>query len=174
MTPHAPTPPPALGGDGVEWVVEAFGCDAARLASVDALAGLLDAIVDALALRPVAPALWHRFPAPGGVTGLVLLAESHLAVHTFPEHGSLCLNLFCCAPRPAWAWEDGLARHVGAERVTVRRLARRYGAEAAAVDVAAADETGARGAPPDINMPPVAAPSVTLRPHAGPLAPIER
>ena len=174
MTPHAPAPP-ALGGDGVEWVVEAFGCDAARLASVDALAGLLDAMIAALALRPVAPALWHRFPAPGGVTGLVLLAESHLAVHTFPEHGSLCLNLFCCAPRPAWAWEDGLARHVGAGRVTVRRLARRYGAEEAAADVtAAADVASARGAPPDINMAPVAAPPVTLLPHDGPLAPLER
>jgi S-adenosylmethionine/arginine decarboxylase-like enzyme len=31
-------------------------------------------------------------------TGLVLFAESHLAVHSFPEHGSLTLNLFCCRP----------------------------------------------------------------------------
>ena len=112
--------------NGVEWIVEAHGCDAERLRDVGALRGLADDLVVSLALRPVAPAHWHRFPGPGGVTGLVLLAESHLAVHTFPEHASLCLNLFCCFPRPEWDWERGLARHVGAREVRVRRLAREY------------------------------------------------
>ena len=111
---------------GREWVVEAYGCDPARLADVGALAGLFARLVAELDLRPVAPAHWHRFPGPGGVTGLCLLAESHLAVHTFPEHASLCLNLFCCVPRPEWDWERGLARHVGAREVRVRRLAREY------------------------------------------------
>ncbi len=122
----AALPGAALPGAGVEWVVEAFGADAERLASVPALAALVDAMVGALGLTPVGAARWHQFPAPGGVTGLVLLAESHLALHTFPEHGSLCLNLFCCAPRPAWDFAAGLAEAVGARRVRVRRVARRY------------------------------------------------
>jgi S-adenosylmethionine decarboxylase len=121
-----------LGG-GVEWVVEAFGCDAARLADLAALGALADDLVATLALRPVAPAQWHRFPGPGGVTGLLLLAESHLALHTFPEHGSLCLNLFCCVPRAEWDWGGGLARHVGAADVRVRRLARTYAGQPAGV-----------------------------------------
>ena len=120
------TPPPTLRGDGVEWIVEAFGCDAARLTSRDALAALVGDVVASLALRPVAPAVWHQFPPPGGITGMVLLAESHLALHTFPEHGSLTLNLFCCAPRQEWDWEAGLARHVGAREVRVRRVERVY------------------------------------------------
>ena len=121
----------ALAGGGMEWVVEAFGCDAARLADPGALGALADEMVATLGLRPVAPAQWHRFPGPGGVTGLLLLAESHLALHTFPEHGSLCLNLFCCVPRAEWDWERGLARHLGACDVRVRRLARAYAAEPA-------------------------------------------
>ena len=131
--PAAGSRPAALPGTGVEWVVEAFGADAERLASVGALAAMVDAMVGALGLTPVGDARWHRFPAPGGaasgaggVTGLVLLAESHLAVHTFPEHGSLCLNLFCCAPRPEWDFAAGLAAAVGAERVRVRRVTRPY------------------------------------------------
>jgi S-adenosylmethionine decarboxylase len=116
----------ASGAGGVEWVVEAFGCDAARLADVSALAAFVDELVDALALRPVAPPLWHAFPPPGGVTGLVLLAESHLALHTFPEHGSACVNLFCCVPRPEWDWPHGMARHLAADDVRVRRLDRHY------------------------------------------------
>ena len=140
----------AVAGDGIEWVVEAFDADPGRLASVPALAGLVDAIVAALGLTPVGDARWHQFPAPagppaarggvvlglppaGGVTGLVLLAESHLAVHTFPEHGSLCLNLFCCRPRAEWDFAAGLAAAVGAGRVRVRRVARPYAAAAAPV-----------------------------------------
>ena len=123
-----PLASPALRGDGVEWMVEAFGCDAARLTSRDALASLVGDVVASLALRPVAPAAWHQFPPPGGITGMVLLAESHLAVHTFPEHGSLTLNLFCCAPREDWDWEAGLARHVAAREVRVRRVERAYAA----------------------------------------------
>ena len=40
--------------------------------------------------------LFHRFPAPGGVTGVVLLAESHLAVHTWPELGAVTLDVYVC------------------------------------------------------------------------------
>ena len=112
---------------GDEWVVEAFGCDAGRLADRATLAALLDRIVNELGLRPVGAGQWHVFPPPSGVTGMLLLAESHLTVHTFPEHRSLCLNLFCCTPRPAWPFAERLAEAVGADSVTVRHLERTYG-----------------------------------------------
>lgn len=115
-----------LAGDGCEWIVEAFGCEAGRLTSRAALEGLVATLVDDVGLRPVAPAAWHQFPAPGGITGMLLLAESHLALHTFPEFGSATLNLFCCAPRAEWDWAGGLARHLGATDVRVRRVERCY------------------------------------------------
>jgi len=74
----------------------------------------------------VGEALWHRFPAPGGITGMLMLAESHLTVHTFPEHASLCINLFCCTPRDAWNWEGRLRTLLGADQVHVRTLERSY------------------------------------------------
>jgi S-adenosylmethionine decarboxylase len=40
--------------------------------------------------------LFHAFPPPGGVTGVVLLAESHLAVHTWPERGAVTLDAYVC------------------------------------------------------------------------------
>ena len=39
---------------------------------------------------------FHCFPAPGGITGMVLLAESHLAVHTWPELGAVTLDAYVC------------------------------------------------------------------------------
>ena len=111
---------------GREWVVEALGCDPAALASLPTLQALFTALIDDLSLRPVAAPTWHRFPPPGGVTGVCLLGESHIACHTFPEHGSLCLNLFCCRPRAEWDFAGHLKRAFGATTVRVRRLERPY------------------------------------------------
>lgn len=122
---------------GSEWVVEAYGCDPVRLASLASMRGLFDAMTAELSLNAVGEALWHQFPAPGGITGMLLLAESHLTVHTFPEHGSLCLNLFCCTPRRAWEWEERLAALVGAERVETRVLEREYAGPPVAAAVTA-------------------------------------
>jgi S-adenosylmethionine decarboxylase len=55
--------------------------------------------VAAAGLQPVAH-LFHSFPAtaqgPGGVTATVLLAESHLCVHTWPEQAAVTLDVYVC------------------------------------------------------------------------------
>jgi S-adenosylmethionine decarboxylase len=109
---------------GVEWIVEAFGCEPARLADRATLEALLNRCVEELGLRPVHPALWHVFPPPGGITGLLLLAESHLTLHTFPENGFAAMNLYCCRPRSAWPFAERLREHLRATRVEVRELPR--------------------------------------------------
>jgi S-adenosylmethionine decarboxylase len=115
---------------GCEWVIEAHGCDAVRLSHQETLEALFSRLVEGMALHPVSPALWHQFPAPanslGGLTGLLLLSESHLACHTFPEYSSLCLNVFCCRPRPEYDFKTVLEEMFGATRVSIRKLERAY------------------------------------------------
>ncbi len=106
---------------GTEWIVDATGCRARALRDVCALDAVFRRIVAELDLKPVGATHWHTFPEPGGgVTGLLMLTESHLACHTYPEHGIATFNLYCCRARPAWNWKERLAEMLGASVVTVR------------------------------------------------------
>ena len=109
---------------GREWVVDAHGCDPTRLRSRRALSAVFARLVREVGLRALGRPRWRVFPGEGGVTGLLLLTESHLACHTFPERGFAAFNLYTCRPRPDWPWKERLAEALGAGRVRVRVLDR--------------------------------------------------
>lgn len=74
-------------------------CSDALLTNVDTLAAVCRAETVAAGLTVVSE-LFHRFPAPtegaAGITGVLLLAESHLAVHTWPEVRGVTLDAYVC------------------------------------------------------------------------------
>ena len=111
---------------GVEWLIEAFGCADARLRDQAQLMVLFENIVNRMDLKPVGEAIWHCFPDTGGVTGMWLLQESHLTIHTFPEYHSACVNVFCCTPRPGLDWRSTLFTTLGATDTNVREYQRVY------------------------------------------------
>ena len=79
---------------GKHCILELYGCDSARL---DDEAFLRDTIT-AAAKRAGATLLnliTHAFE-PQGVTGLALLAESHISIHTWPESGYAAVDVFTC------------------------------------------------------------------------------
>lgn len=108
---------------GTEWLIEAAGCNADSLRDESALRALFDRIMDDLGLKSVG-AVWYKFPGEGGVTGLVALTESHLACHTYPEHGTATFNLYCCRTRPEWDWSANLKQALSACDVKVHRIER--------------------------------------------------
>ncbi|MCY2966568.1 MAG: S-adenosylmethionine decarboxylase [Planctomycetota bacterium] len=109
---------------GIEWLVEAQGCAVDRLQSLIRLQSVCGEIVRELDLNVVGEPLWHQFPGPGGVTGLYLLSESHLACHTYPEVGLATFNLYCCRERPNWNWRERLGDALRAKSVCVRSVPR--------------------------------------------------
>lgn len=70
----------------------------------------------------------HHFGPEQGVTGVALLAESHISIHTWPEHGYAAADIFLCGQAhdlnaALRALTDGL----GATGCEERRIARGYG-----------------------------------------------
>jgi len=65
------------------------------MADAERLRTLCRQAVDAAGLQAVGER-FHAFPDAGGVTGVVLLAESHLAVHTWPELDAVTLDVYVC------------------------------------------------------------------------------
>jgi S-adenosylmethionine decarboxylase len=86
---------------GLHLTADLHGCPLAQPAMTDlqALRSLCLSAVTAAGLTPVGE-LFHRFPRisdePQGITGVVLLAESHVAVHTWPERGAVTLDVYVC------------------------------------------------------------------------------
>jgi len=85
---------------GLHLTADLRGCDPAAPCMVDP-AVLARRCRDAVVLSGLTGVaeLMHRFgPADGqsGITGVVLLAESHLAVHTWPELGAVTLDVYVC------------------------------------------------------------------------------
>jgi S-adenosylmethionine decarboxylase len=105
-------------------VIDAHGCDPRALRTRTVLDALFRQVVEELGLHPAGDAVWREFPGEGGITGLLLLTESHLACHTFPERGFAAFNLYCCRPRVEWPWADRLRDALQAQQVSVRRLVR--------------------------------------------------
>ncbi|MEK7857130.1 MAG: adenosylmethionine decarboxylase [Acidobacteriota bacterium] len=108
---------------GTEWLIEAEGCDPNKLRDESVLRDVFARIIADLGLKAI-DSVWHKFDGEGGVTGMVALTESHLACHTYPEHGIATFNLYCCRTRPEWAWEQNLYKDLGSAVVRVTKIER--------------------------------------------------
>ena len=79
---------------GTHIVCELSGCDAAKLTDVDAVREMMQNAARA-ANATVIETAFHRFQ-PQGVSGVVVIQESHLSIHTWPETGYAAMDFYTC------------------------------------------------------------------------------
>lgn len=108
---------------GRHFIFEMFGCDRGALDDELAISEAMEGGArDAGAT--VCGKVFHHF-SPQGVTGVVIIAESHLSIHTWPEYRYAALDIFTCSTRtdPMKAFEriKGLLKPESSSVIEVKR-----------------------------------------------------
>ena len=81
-------------------VIDGFGCNYDELADIEHVRGFLDTYPDAIRMTKIMPPSVHLYHGPvpedWGVSGFVIIAESHISVHTFPDRAHVNIDVFSC------------------------------------------------------------------------------
>ena len=109
-------------------LVDLYECDPALLDDVDRIGEVMVGAAGA-AGATIVDSTFHRF-SPCGVTGVLVITESHLAIHTWPEHGFAAVDLFTCGESiDPWRAYEVLKASLGAGRATAVEVHRGCAAE---------------------------------------------
>jgi len=80
--------------------LDGYGCSPERLANLDAIYEFLEHCPDLIAMTKIMPPYVFKYHGKvaedWGLSGFVLIAESHISIHTFPDRGYLSLDIFSC------------------------------------------------------------------------------
>ena len=81
-------------------VVDGYGADADKLKNEDLVFRFLNEYPDTIGMTKMIPPQVYTYhgktPEDWGVSGFVLIAESHISVHTFPDRGYINIDIFSC------------------------------------------------------------------------------
>ncbi len=79
---------------GRHLIADIFNCDKEKLNDLDFVK---TAMIEAAEISgaTIVDTVFHSF-SPQGISGTVVIAESHLAIHTWPEYGFCAIDLFTC------------------------------------------------------------------------------
>ncbi|QLG88141.1 adenosylmethionine decarboxylase [Chitinibacter bivalviorum] len=110
----APTPVMPLGR---HLIADFQGCPAAVLSDPAKIEQVMLAAAKA-GQATVLQQHFHHFGVGQGVTGMLLLMESHISIHTWPEHGYAAIDLFMCGAANADAALAVLQAALQPEQVT--------------------------------------------------------
>jgi S-adenosylmethionine decarboxylase len=131
-TDATPAVADASAAVGEHLLLDLYGVAPALLRDAAALETALRDAADVLGAT-ILHAHLHRFdslrtglPAgeQGGVTGVLLLAESHLSIHTWPEHGFAAVDAFMCGTGTTHAARAVFEQALAPERIEVRVMQR--------------------------------------------------
>lgn len=75
-------------------IAELYGVPAEFIAREERVKEIMDKVIEEAKIEVVG-SLYKQFN-PHGVTGIILISESHISIHTWPEYGLVNLDIFTC------------------------------------------------------------------------------
>ncbi len=109
-------------------IVDGFGGDPEQLADENVVRAILDSYPEEMGMTKIAPPTVVRYsgtkPEDWGVSGYVMIAESHISLHTFPERRLIWADIFSCKEFDAAPVVDDLRRRFGLSEMKVNILER--------------------------------------------------
>lgn len=94
--------PEARMGFGPHLMLDLNECDPARLDDFELCFRLLNELPDAIGMTKITQPHVFRYsglvPEDKGITGVVVIAESHISLHTFPQKNYCFVDVFSCKP----------------------------------------------------------------------------
>lgn len=104
-------------------VIDAYG-DSQKLADMALIYELLDECPSHIGMTKIAPPYVFKYigskPQDWGISGLVLIAESHISIHTFPERALVNIDVFSCK-----AFEPGQVMSYMKSRLSLTKVKKR-------------------------------------------------
>ena len=79
---------------GKHVITELYGCNSEIINNQELIEDIMLEAVELSGATIVKP-VFHKF-SPHGVSGMVVVSESHFAIHTWPEYGYCALDIFTC------------------------------------------------------------------------------
>jgi S-adenosylmethionine decarboxylase proenzyme len=115
-----------VNGSPASFFADLSGCDALAMLTGDEVADLFIAALDR-AGATIVEAVSHAFPQTG-LTCVLILAESHAVLHTWPETGTINIDIFACRTRLRSVQAiNELGQSFGARHLSIQEIARADG-----------------------------------------------
>lgn len=100
---------------GMHLVLDGYSSDPAIIGDVDRIREFLDEFPERMHMTKVTPPYVFRYhgatPQESGISGIVIIAESHISIHTFPAKRYVSVDIFSCKPFDVDEAVQGLVKY---------------------------------------------------------------
>ena len=113
---------------GLHLILDLEKCDRGKLIDNKFIYGFLNKIVSLCSMKPLIPPYIVEYKDPWastpGLTGFVVIAESHVSIHTFPDNNYVFLDIFSCKTFESESIIEFIKKELNAKKATLNIIER--------------------------------------------------
>jgi S-adenosylmethionine decarboxylase len=111
-----------MEGLGTHVIAELFNCNEFHINDANKVEEVMMAAAE-LSKATIIKPFFHKF-SPYGISGVIIIAESHFTIHTWPEYGYAAVDIFTCGDLDSRAALEHIKSEFQAERCSIFRFQR--------------------------------------------------